>query len=340
MTIDSFGLLAEEHRDLARSAFHAAFGGEAPASAALISGGASGASLLRVAVRGRLYVVRVEGPATSMLPRNRHRYACARLASDAGIGPAIRYLDEMAGVVITDFVAHRPLGTFPGGPIALAAALGGLLRRLQTGPQFPQLVYYPDLVTRLLVHLRESGAFAEGLLNVHLERVEEIRHRLDWDTTPGVPSHNDLNPGNILFDGERLWLIDWESAYRNHPLVDVSVLLDSVAGSPEAEHALLGKWCDGPPAPATLEALSLVRPLVRLYYACFLLNAAWMADRSRSTDLVAPNPGDLAGLLRSARRPPPAEAMRSLGRVWLEGFLHGKPLPEMPQAVASFLHVS
>jgi thiamine kinase-like enzyme len=41
-----------------------------------------------------------------------------------------------------------------------------------------------------------------------------------------VSSHNDSIPSNILFDGDRLWLIDWESAYRNDPLVDVAIVLD------------------------------------------------------------------------------------------------------------------
>ena len=42
-------------------------------------------------------------------------------------------------------------------------------------------------------------------------------------------------PSNILFDGERLWLIDWESAYRNDPLVDVAIVSDSFALSLELE---------------------------------------------------------------------------------------------------------
>jgi thiamine kinase-like enzyme len=31
-----------------------------------------------------------------------------------------------------------------------------------------------------------------------------------------VSSHNDLNPNNVLFEGERAWLIDWELAFRFH----------------------------------------------------------------------------------------------------------------------------
>lgn len=35
-----------------------------------------------------------------------------------------------------------------------------------------------------------------------------------WGEARSVSSHNDTLPANILFDGKRLWMIDWESAYR------------------------------------------------------------------------------------------------------------------------------
>ena len=69
-----------------------------------------------------------------------------------------------------------------------------------------------------------SGLFAPGLLDRHQKGFERIREAYPWDAAALVSSHNDPNPANILFDGERLWLIDWETAYRNDPLVDVATL--------------------------------------------------------------------------------------------------------------------
>src|SRR3569832_1382627 len=37
-----------------------------------------------------------------------------------------------------------------------------------------------------------------------------------------VVSHNDMNPGNILWDGTRAWLVDWEAAGLNHPHYDLA----------------------------------------------------------------------------------------------------------------------
>jgi thiamine kinase-like enzyme len=30
-----------------------------------------------------------------------------------------------------------------------------------------------------------------------------------------VASHNDVKPENIVFDGDRVWLVDWEVAFLN-----------------------------------------------------------------------------------------------------------------------------
>ncbi|MEZ4617862.1 MAG: hypothetical protein R2867_20455 [Caldilineaceae bacterium] len=33
-----------------------------------------------------------------------------------------------------------------------------------------------------------------------------------WEPAPLCPGHGDINPGNLLFDGTQLWLIDWAAA--------------------------------------------------------------------------------------------------------------------------------
>ncbi|MDP3852696.1 phosphotransferase [Phenylobacterium sp.] len=333
MSKDPFEIIAKSHRDSARSAL-AALGSAPIKTIDPVYGGASGASIFRVEAGGERFLMRVEGPASPLLPRNPHRHACTHLAADAGVAPAVHYLDETSGVVVTDFVEQRPLHSFPGGASALARAVGDLLRRLQTAPAFPQLVYYPDLLTRMLGRLREAGIFASGLLDEHVARLATIRAVLDRETTSLVSSHNDPHSGNILFDGARLWLIDWEAAYRNHPLVDVAIALDNLAASPDLEDALLGAWL-GRRADEEIRAqLALVRPLTRLYYACFLLNAAATEPQATAgDDLSSPSIGEFQQALLDGRlKPNTPKAMHRLGKMYLNGFLTGAPTPALSVA--------
>ncbi len=43
-----------------------------------------------------------------------------------------------------------------------------------------------------------------------------------------VASHNDLKPENMVFDGTRVWLIDWEAAFLNDRYLDLSVVANFV----------------------------------------------------------------------------------------------------------------
>ena len=106
-----------------------------------------------------------------------------------------------------------------------------------------------------------------------------------------VSSHNDPTPNNILFDGERLWLIDWESACRNDPLVDAAIVLDQFARSRELEDVLLKAWFGRAPDEALRARLAPVRALTCLFYAGVMFSASAAASWAKDdTDLSAPTP--------------------------------------------------
>jgi thiamine kinase-like enzyme len=57
-----------------------------------------------------------------------------------------------------------------------------------------------------------------------------------------VFGHNDLLPGNLIDDGTRLWLIDWEYAGFNSPLFDLANLASNNGLTPEQEDWLLASY--------------------------------------------------------------------------------------------------
>ena len=158
-----------------------------------------------------------------------------------------------------DYIEQRPLQSYPGGQRALARALGELLLRVQSAPVFPYFVNYPDIVGRLFAHVCRTGLFATGVLDKYVEKLEMLREAYNSGSTGLVSSHNDSIPSNILFDSERLWLIDWESAYCNDPLVDVAIALDNLARSRELEDVLINAWLCRSPDENLRHRLEVVR---------------------------------------------------------------------------------
>ena len=195
-----------------------------------------------------------------------------------------------------------------------------MIARLQASPAIPAFVDYPDMVARLFAHVRRTGLFAAGVLDPHWDRLEQIRAAWDRDPARLVSSHNDCHPGNFLFDGERLWLVDWESAYRNDPFVDVAILLDNVASTPELEAVVL-RACLGRDSDADdRQRLQTARALTRLYFAGFFLSSSaasgWRAEPD--TDLAV------------EQRPYMGPAMlHAAGKLYLRGFLDGYPVPPL-----------
>ena len=69
---------------------------------------------------------------------------------------------------------------------------------------------------------------------------------------PPVTSHNDVNPTNLVWDGERLLLIDWDAAGPNDPFYDLAAVAVFLRMDDETSKALLAAH-DGA-MPATLPA--------------------------------------------------------------------------------------
>jgi thiamine kinase-like enzyme len=62
-----------------------------------------------------------------------------------------------------------------------------------------------------------------------------------------VIGHNDLLAANILDDGTRLWLIDWEYGGVNTPLFDLAGLAGNNGLSEAQERAMLEQYFESPP---------------------------------------------------------------------------------------------
>jgi len=333
MAEDRSRALPAERRETLRSALNAAFGPVQVGAVAAIGGGASGAFPFRVEIGDRSYLVRVEGAASPL--RNPHQYESMRIAAQAGIAPKIYHIDEAACVAVMDFVEERSLSAFPGGPRALAHAIGEMVRRVQTLPLFPGFVEYPDIVSRLWAWVCQTGLFASGVLDTHTERLESIREAYARHPVNPVSSHNDFVRRNVLFDGDRLWLIDWESAYRNDPLVDVAIALDSFAASPELESVLLNAWLGHAPDDALYDRLALVRALTRLYHAGVLLSASFAASGALADrDPSAPTLQEFHRAIRDGGlEPGTPQTKHALGKMYLASFATGATPPGLDAAV-------
>jgi hypothetical protein len=299
-------IVPEPRLDDVRAALKTVFGTWDVGALQPLKGGVSGALILRFGVAKRDFVLRIE-PERIALQDRRRGFSCMTTAAAVGAAPAVHYSDAATGLSIMDFVPSIPLSQHPDGPVGAVRALGKLTAKLQSSPLFPTMVDYPELIANIMIGLAKSGHFASGQLDRHAEGLALIRAALPWDPSSSVSSHNDPNVRNILFDGEHVWLVDWELAWRNDPLVDLAILTTEVAETPELEEILLQAAFGAVPDRRLRARLCVIRLLTRLFYGCIVLDSlSRTLLRSRSDE-------DLEGLTPTAFRAAVAEGRLASG---------------------------
>jgi aminoglycoside phosphotransferase (APT) family kinase protein len=320
-------LIAPERRAAAGEALRAA-GLAAATDPRVLSGGVSGAAIWRFEAAGRDYVLRLEAERVASEHRARG-FAAMTAAAEVGAAPAVRYADPASGVAVMDFVAGRPLAEHPGGPPGLARDLGALTARLREAQPYPRWGDFPDVIAGLLAIVAASSLFAPGELAGLTEGMAWICAELPWDAARAKPSHNDPNPRNILFDGARLWLIDWELAFANDPLADLAIVTLETCAAPELQDALLAAALGRAADEALRARLAVMRLLARLFYGAVSLEVFAHAPAPASALLDdAPTPAAFLSAARSGQLTGEAIA-RAFGAMSLRAFRDGLAAPEL-----------
>ncbi len=258
-------------------ALRTAFAAEAVDSETRLTGGLSGAGSWRIRVGGVPYVLRIDTARDAVRDPARAQ-ACQRIAADALLGPRLRWADAESGVTIVEWIEARPLPDFPGGGGALVDELARTVRLLHETPAFPPLAKsgldYLDALEGLVRGLLARPLLAPATREATASLWDGLATASRAAGCEPVSSHNDLNPRNILSDGARLWLIDWESAFLADRYVDLAAVANLFAPGPEAADRLLAAYFGAPPTDTQRGRLALARRVSHLFYAVMFLTAA------------------------------------------------------------------
>ena len=192
----------------------------------------------------------------------------ARAAHAAGFAPAVEY--TAPGVMVTQFVTAH---TWEAADVrANAPRVADLLRRFHATmgerisgtPAFFWVFHVVRDYGRTLIagHSRFAPDLPRLLaLNAALEATQP--------PLPIVFGHNDLLPANILDDGDRLWLIDYEYAGFSTAMFDLAGAASNAQMDDAQGTALLTAYFGHPPDAA------LQRAFDAMQVASLLREAAW-----------------------------------------------------------------
>lgn len=157
----------------------------------------------------------VDLPHHGIYRRNEARMAA--LAADLGVGPRIRYAGD--GVLVAEFIDGRPLEPNDLRSAEMLRRVACLLRTLHLAPPPAK---GPPFDLREVCRRYLNQVPTEELSAKHRQWIVETLAEI-----PALPAHAvvhaDIVPENLIDDGTRLWLVDWEYAGAGHPAVDLAI---------------------------------------------------------------------------------------------------------------------
>lgn len=192
----------------------------------------------------------------------------ARAAHKAGFAPNVRYSEP--GVMVTEFLGAKTYG--PEDVRGNLTKVAALLRRFHlemphyvTGAAF---LFWPFHVIRDYARTLEAG---KSRMQPELPRYLALADALERVQSP-LPimfGHNDLLPANILDDGDRLWLIDFEYAGFSTAMFDLAGATSNAGFSSDEAQEFLIAYFDSKPD------VSLLKSHAAMQCASLLREAMW-----------------------------------------------------------------
>lgn len=211
-----------------------------------LAGGITNTSFL-VRNRGQRFVVRIGNDIPVHQVMRFNELAASRAAAAAGLSPEVVHYEP--GAIVFRFIDGKTLAAEDLRTHAVLARVLGLIRRChQEVVRFlrgPVLIFWVFHVLRdYAATLCERGSrWLPELprLMQAAERLESLTGSIDI-----VFSHNDLLATNLIDDGKRLWLIDWDYAGFNASLFDLGNLCSNNSIAPAEEDWLLEAYFERP----------------------------------------------------------------------------------------------
>jgi len=214
---------------------------------------------------GRHWFVRLGGPESATLGVDRKsERVLLGIAAAAGLAPGVLACDPSNGLLISQFIdgaVWRREDARQARNIERVADRLRVLHGLEA-PAAVRIVDFAAQAHRLEAQLRAlqephgsgsaAGNAAAGANGLAFDTGARIRHVADaaFDLLAArrprlVLCHNDLHHLNLLDDGRRLWLVDWEYGGRGDPLLDLASYACQHEFGPAERAALLDAYGAG-----------------------------------------------------------------------------------------------
>jgi thiamine kinase-like enzyme len=257
----------------------------------VMTSGITASLVFRIVVRGSPFLLKIiTCPYTGVGPAR--QFTCLKTAAEAGLAPRVWYASLEDQIFITDFMEPAP---FPA--TEALVRMPAVLRTLHALPPFPRLTNSAfdttcmfllgkgPAVEQFLQRFQAADALPKDECEELFARYAQLAAVYPREEADMVSSHNDLfKPDNVVFDGSRVWLVDWEAAFLNDRYADLAVVANLVVTNDAEEQIFLQEYFGQPPDPYQQARFFLMQQIAHIFYAMGFLLLGSSGDRVNQSD--------------------------------------------------------
>ena len=234
-----------------------------------LRGGYSQASVCLIEVNDQQFIIKLDDVSQKHLGLDRS-YAAYAIAAENNLAPKVYYANAEEGIVLMQHVVHQPL---PPRTPQFVKDIAGVIRQLHAGPAFGAWLT-PLAIVRYVCDQMPSILKENTLIKTAISMLPAFEEMLN-DPADRRPCHGDLNPSNILYDGERYLLVDWASASQNNLYFDLACCASfAFAHHDELAEALLQEYLGREPDNSEIKKYASMRLFAKLFYGLVIVATA------------------------------------------------------------------
>ena len=216
----------------------------------------------RLRAGGADYVVRMPGKDTDLLEIDREaERAATEAAARAGAAPAVAAYLSDPGCLVTRFVPGEPIDEARLAEPEVLDEVVARLRAVHAGPPLPARFSAFRIVETYRETAARRGAKVPPAYDEAAHLAGRIEAVLNGPEHEPVPCHNDLLTANFIWDGERVWIVDWEYAGMGDRYFDLANLSINNGFDEDTDRRLLAAYFGEPAGARRFAGLRLMRAM-------------------------------------------------------------------------------
>ena len=206
------------------------------------------------------FVIRLAGNDTHLLGISREvEHAATVAAAGVGVGAEVVAFLRPEGILVSRFIEGTPVADLDIHAPGVIERVADSVRRFHDGPAIPGLFVPLRVVEAYRALARDNGVAIPAEYGIASAISRRIELALVMRPIELRPCHNDFLPGNLIDDGTRVRVVDWEYAGMGDPFFDLGNFSVNNELSPDEDETFLRAYDGVDPSPDRLARLVVFR---------------------------------------------------------------------------------